>query len=124
MIQKPASPLIFQSARRFDHAGAVMLKRWVFGAVLLVAAGPLWAQKMRAGAWLVDVEARGSKLSGNVTGRHCKVLLLDIYTTRWGHAVVEVKNVGQSRKFFSGAAAVYGRGPAPQVSSVSASCQD
>lgn len=102
-----------------------MFKRWMFGAVLLVAAGPLWAQKMRAGAWLVDVEAGGGgKLSGSVSGRFCKVLLLDMYTTRWGHAIVEVKNVGQSRKFFSGAAAVYGRGPAPQVSSVSANCQD
>ncbi len=102
-----------------------MVKRWVFGAVLLVAAGPLWAQKLRAGAWTINVEAgNGGKLSGSVSGPFCKVLQLDLYTTRWGHAVIQVKNVGQSRKFFTGGAAVYGRGPAPTVSSVSAVCQD
>lgn len=100
-----------------------MRKRWALGAVLMMVAGPLWAQKFRAGAWDVDIEARGAKLSGKVTGAYCKILHLDVWTTRYGHAVFEVKNVGQSRKFFSGGAGIYGRGPAPQVASVSASCQ-
>lgn len=102
-----------------------MRKRLVLGVLLLVAAGPLWAQKLRAGPYRVDIDAGGSgKLSGNVTGPFCKLLQLDVYTTRWGHAVIHVKNVGQNRKFFSGGAGVYGRGPAPEVSRVSATCQD
>ena len=90
-----------------------------------MAASPVWAEKFKANGWTVNVDTgNGGKISGDVRGPSCKTLHLDLYTTRWGHAVVQVENVSQSRKFFSGVAAVYGRGPSPQVSSVSATCQD
>lgn len=92
---------------------------------LCCVALPAGAAKIKAGGYTVNIDAgNGGKLSGNVSGPHCKNLQLDIWTTRWGHAVIQVKNVGQSRKFFSGAAGVYGRGPAPEVANISARCQD
>lgn len=85
---------------------------------------PAWAEKYGAGPWTVDATTRGSRISGKVTGPHCKNLQLDLYTSRYGHATTQIKNVGQSRKFFETAAGVYGRGGPPVITRIYATCQD
>lgn len=82
------------------------------------------AEKYGAGPWTVDAGTRGSRISGKITGPPCKDLQLDIYTSRYGHATVQIKNVGQNRKFFETAAGVYGRGGPPIITRVYATCQD
>lgn len=91
---------------------------------LCLCIAPAWADKYRAGPWLVDATTRGSRISGKVTGPHCKDLQLDIYTSRYGHGTARLKNVGQSRKFFETAAGVYGRGGPPVITNVRATCWD
>ena len=91
---------------------------------LCLCAAPATADVFRAGAWTIDAETRNSKISGKVSGPACKALQIEIFTTRWGHAVVQVRDVSQSRKFFDTTAAIYGRGPSPRISQVYATCQD
>lgn len=102
-----------------------MIKRTILALVLCLTATAAFPAKFKANGYTVNIDAgRSGKLGGDVSGPSCAVLHLDVWTTRWGHALIEVKSVSRSRKFFRGGAAVYGRGPPPAVSNVTATCQD
>lgn len=100
------------------------MKRALACLTLCLLVAPAWAEKYRAGPWLVDATTRGSRISGKVTGPHCKDLQLDMYTSRYGRGTARIKNVGQNRKFFETAAGVYGRGGPPVITDVRATCLD
>lgn len=103
----------------------------IAGTVLTIGSFTAGAVPFDASGWKVSASARqrgdGISVSGSVSGPRCGLLRLDIFTHdedgRRGHVIAQIKNVGASRRLFSGTDTVYRSGTRVKVSSVYATCQ-